>query len=418
MLPFYYRSTLMNAEIQTPFIKSLIHLTISRQYVSTWSIWEAIREIVQNAYDTKTHKITYENDTMIVNTSSGTLDRRNLLLGISSKRDDEHSIGTYGEGFKLALLVLLREGRTVQIQNGSDLWTPVFVSHDQIEEECLAIEIQEGVVDNHDGQVTYMISGLSEDEISDIQDKTLYQFDRTKIEAYHDRSFCWYKEDTRGKLYVGGLFVCELEKEFQMSYNFAPNLLHLDRDRKMVNSFYISMEASKLMVLSDNLDLLSELADNGAPDVSDYYDVDCYYSSGGVSSEQNVKLKQVVSDKFTKSYGLNAYPINASANEKEKRVQTIKAMEAGLTPVVIKAGYYNMLNKDLKNRQISNYNSFNPSAEIAKFYDEHKNQLRGKPRRALEALIAKIELYEGKTALPEVISERNIVEVDVDDIPF
>lgn len=408
----------MNAVIQAPFNQSLIHLTISRQYVSNWGVWEAVREIVQNAYDTKTHKITYENDTMIVNTASGTLDRRNLLLGISSKRDDDNSIGTYGEGFKLALLVLLREGRTVQIQNGSDLWTPVFVSHDQIAEECLAIEIQEGVVQDHDGQVTYIISGLSEDEIETIQDKTLYQFDRSKIEAYHDRSFCWFKDGSLAKLYVGGLFVCDLEKDFQMSYNFAPNLLHLDRDRKMVNSFYISIEACKLMVLADKLDLLSDLANDGAPDVSDYYDVDCYYSNGGVDKDRSVKLKQVVSDKFVTSYGMNAYPINAGANEKEKRVQTIKAIEAGLTPVVIKTGYYKMLNPDLTNRKISSYNSFSPSAEIMNFYNENKNQLRGKPRRALEALIAKIELYEGKTALPVAVIEPNVVEFDPDEIPF
>lgn len=396
---------------------SLIHLTISRNYVSTWGIWEAVREIVQNAYDTKTHKINYDFNKMTVNTNSGILDRRNLLLGISSKRDDNDSIGTYGEGFKLALLVLLREGRQVVIKNGNDRWTPVFSYHEQLQDECLAIQIDENVYEDHDGQVTYEIFDLSDEEILDIQEKTLYQFDKNKVEAYHDKSFCWYKDDNSGKLYVGGLYVCDLDPGYLLSYNFAPNILELDRDRKSVSSFYLSLEGTKMIVLSGNTELISDLADAGSDDVSDFYNVDHSYHSGVTTTIKN-DLKSVVTKNFVSKYGLNAYPINANSNEKEKRVQTIKAMDAGLIPVVIRAGYYNMLESSITEQRISSYKSFNVSDEIVKFFEDNKSQLRGKPRRALEQLIEKIELYEGKRELPKEVVEKVVIDKELDDIPF
>lgn len=393
-------------------MSNTIHLTISRDYVVKWSVWESAREFIQNALDTKKYKITYTDSELTITTNAGALDRRNLLLGVSSKRDDDSSIGTYGEGFKLAMLVMLREGKTITVKNGKDLWTPHFSHHPDLDHECLAISIFEGAVEGDADTVTFTIGNLSKAEIADIQSKTLHNFDTDLIEAEHNGSFCW--STPRGvpsKLYVGSLYVCDLGKKYLMSYNFAPNILHLDRDRQSVSDFHLSLEATRMMAVAGCYELLAELAEHGAEDVSDYYTVETTYASRESRSEEmSPDIRDVVSEGFIKSHGLNAYPINANMNEAQKRVQTVKAVDAGLIPVVIKPGYYNLLKKEITDKNVSDFKSFNLSQEILKFYDENKNQLRGKPRRALEKIIETIELYEGKRELPVEIKQKVVVE--------
>jgi len=393
-----------------------IPLTISRGYVSNWGIWEAAREIKQNALDTKDYEVRYEDNRMIIETRAGVLDRKNLLLGISSKRDDKESIGTYGEGFKLALLVLLREGKEVVIKNGADTWTPCFEMHPSVHDECLTILIEENVVEDNENKVVFIIDGLTPEEIEEIQEKTLHNFDKNSVLASYKQSFCWPIESGLGKLYVGGLFVCELGNNYKLNYNFSPDILELDRDRQSVCTFSLSIAATKMIALSGNYDLLAELADMQAEDVSDYYNVestryysDDYTSNGDVSS----KIKDVVTENFINSHGIKAYPINASLDEKQKRVQTVKAVDAGLVPVVVKAGYYNMLHEKVRKQKVSDFKSFNLSVELIKFYEENKGQLRGKPKRALEKLLETVRLYEGKIELPDTIKEK-VVDDSID----
>lgn len=391
-------------------MSNTVHLTISRDYVVKWGVWEALRELIQNALDTKKYKITYTENEITVSTFAGALDRRNLLLGISSKRDDESTIGTYGEGFKLAMLVLLREGKSISVKNGKDLWTPHFSHHPELHHECLALSIFDGAVEGDADTVTFTVGNLSQAEIDEVKSKTLYNFNLDNIQAEHDGSFCWgTPRGQESKLYVGSLYVCDLGKKYKLSYNFAPNILHLDRDRQSVDDFYLSLEATRMIAMAGNYDLLAELAEDGADDVSDYYEVRSSYHSH--SETMSPTVHEVVSENFTKSHGLNAYPINANMNEVQKRVQTMKAIDAGLTPVVVKQGYYNLLSKELKTKKVSDFKAFNLSAEILDFYEEHKNQLRGKPRRALEQLISKIELYEGKRELPVEAKQKVVMDM-------
>lgn len=393
-------------------MSNTIHLTISRDYVVKWGVWESARELIQNALDTKKYKITYTENEVTITTHAGALDRRNLLLGVSSKRDDDSSIGTYGEGFKLAMLVMLREGKSISIKNGKDLWTPHFSHHPDLNHECLALSIFEGAVEGDADTVTFTVGNLSTAEIAEIQSKTLHNFDTDLIEAEDNGSFCWSTQrGEASKLYVGSLYVCDLGEKFMLSYNFAPNILHLDRDRQSVSDFHLSLQATRMMATAGSYELLAALAEDGAEDVSDYFTVETRYGSRESRSEAlSGDIRDVVSKSFVKNHGLNAYPINANMNEAQKRVQTVKAVDAGLIPVVVKQGYYNLLNKDITDKNVSDFKSFNLSNEILKFYDENKGQLRGKPRRALEKIIATIELYEGKRELPPEIKEKVVIE--------
>lgn len=115
---------------------SKFELSMVSDYVKTWDYKDAIREIVQNALDqskddTDNYDISYEQSdhSLIISTKTGVLERKSMLLGNSTKRDDDSTIGKFGEGYKLALLVLSRDGKNVIIENAGagEIWTPSIV---------------------------------------------------------------------------------------------------------------------------------------------------------------------------------------------------------------------------------------------------------------------------------------------------
>lgn len=398
-----------------------IHLSLSPDYVSTWKTWEAVREILQNAIDTKDYEITTdkENNYLSITSNGGVLEKSTLLLGNSSKRNDENTIGTYGEGFKLAILVLLREGKKVVIKNGADIWHASFEDHPALKTRCLAITIEENVIEYSD-KVVFEINGIGASEFDEIDYKTLPKDHINEAIGTYKGSYFWPKYNQKAKLYVGGLFVCELEEGYELNYNFAPNILTLDRDRNRISSFDLSYEATLLISKSGEVELLAELADNGAKDVSDYVNVTNPGHYYGHNVEIAEKIKDSASAQFLKSHGENAYPINLSWDDKKKRVQTVKAMDSGLVPVAITDGYYKMLSDEVREKSLDKYSEFNLSAEVRQFYEENKNQLRGKPRKKLEKIIEMIDLYEGAKPLPKTTSSAVVKDYDSfgDDLPF
>ena len=135
-----------------------IYLPISTGYVKHWSFWEAVRELIQNKVDQGTGGIYTENNSLIIQTTGALLDVSTLLLGESSKSDDSTKIGCYGEGYKLALLVLNREGYEVTIHNGRDKWETSIKAHPQLGGQCLAIDIsKDWFPEIYDNQVIFEI---------------------------------------------------------------------------------------------------------------------------------------------------------------------------------------------------------------------------------------------------------------------
>lgn len=426
---------------------SMIHLTLSPQYVSTWGTWEGIREIIQNAIDKKDYDITFKEDgSLSVVSRGGVLEKETLLLGTTTKRDDENSIGNYGEGFKLAMLVLLREGKTISIKNGYDRWVPVFDDHPQLNKKCLAVEIIKNEFEDRPQEVEFIIEGLTQDEIFLIQENVLQKDAIERADGSFKGSFYWKEKQSRyefdeyeddedrereyetanrkkARLFVGGLFVCELDDKFSLSYNFAPNILHLDRDRQSVNTFNLSIEATKVIALSGNSKLLAKLAQQKAADVSDYVSVTGghgYYNAS-VEPEVSKEIVRLSSDLFVKEHGEKSYPINNEWDEKKKRVQTQKAIKSGYVPVTVTTAFYKMLDKKLTDKKVEDFQEFNLSSAIRQYFEENKNQLRGKPRKNLEKIIEQMNLYEGFTPLSEDTRKKVVVDKSIplgEDIPF
>lgn len=94
---------------------------ISENNLPHWGELEAVKEFVQNLVYSKSElkdsiSIQYDNNCAVLwNTPSG-FDKSKLLIGESEQRDSETAPGNYGEGIKVAMLVLRRLGIDVSIQ--------------------------------------------------------------------------------------------------------------------------------------------------------------------------------------------------------------------------------------------------------------------------------------------------------------
>lgn len=209
----------------------IIKTNLTRNYIPTWTVIDAMRELVQNAIDSDPDCFTLDYDAssdevmLITNTA---LPLSSLYMGESSKRGDSTKLGVHGEGLKLALLILLREDRSPKIE-GNLLIEPYF------HEEVVSYENEEKVQ-----VLAFKIDAIH--YVPPIQ-KTIITFNanQDEFEALDgivlpkDTPFGLlpYKQYEQSKLYLGGLAITSLG--FKYSYNLEPGSIVLERDRRVAD---------------------------------------------------------------------------------------------------------------------------------------------------------------------------------------
>lgn len=241
----------------------IIELSISKNYVCNWGLWEAIREILQNAQDADKEGYALSVDTedngstlIIKNDGPRVLDISSLVLGNSVK--SEGSIGKYGEGYKLALVVLLRLGYDVIIYNGDCKWTPYFEYSDTYKIEVLKIKVSPSNLEN-DG-IKYVIGGLSSSDLSMLKDNSLViakqlgvDLGRTISSDYGDVLLA---DMYSGKFYVEGLYIQD-DDSFEYGYSFNSDVVDLDRDRRAINYYdLLNLTTDTLLSQTDDFEIV------------------------------------------------------------------------------------------------------------------------------------------------------------------
>jgi hypothetical protein len=207
-------------------------LPIAKTYVRHWGMAEAVRELLQNAIDSESpFEFEFGADTLRIRSRYSKLSAATLLLGQTSKAESTDTIGSFGEGYKIALLVLTREGYPVTVHNGDRTWRPVFRRSRQFDAEVLCIT-DEPASERRDG-LEFEVGGLSPGDIATIRDGCLHM--QNDIGEVHDVTEGRILRARSGKLYVGGLFVCDTQLQF--GYDIKPEFLRLERDRQTVSNF-------------------------------------------------------------------------------------------------------------------------------------------------------------------------------------
>lgn len=305
-------------------------LSISPDYVPDWTVTDAVREIFQNALDQQEgnpdNKMSWdfskEDECFIISSKDSKLTKDTLLFGNSTKRNDVKTIGTFGEGYKLALLVLCRLGHKVTIFNygENEIWIPKIINSRRYKSKLLIIDVTRQFFEKKsDNNLTFVIEGVHAGIIADIGETNLHiNPPKETIETGFGRILTDPKY--LGKVFINGLYVSKNEGYFY-GYDIQPEYLTIGRDRNLINSFDLSWITSRMWNQSNKPGVVSKLIHKEAPDV--------HYVRNFASSDS--KLAETLYAEFKGSYGKMAVPVSS-----QEEYETVKRNYKKLKPIIVK----------------------------------------------------------------------------------
>lgn len=298
-------------------------LSLEKDYVRSWDLKDGIREIFQNAYDAETElnhtfSYTYDGNTLRIFSRGAKLTTRTLLLGGTNKLQNSTTIGQFGEGYKIAALVLLRHGKEMTIYNplAKQVWSPRIVKSRKYGAEILTFfvdtlprDFAKNFPELNDSLV-FEINGINQTEFDEmLKPANIRLMAGYTIIAKGDAGDILEIPDSPGNVFVGDLWVCTFG-EYHYSYNFKPGQLKLDRDRKLASDFDLKWLSSSIW-RSVSIDKNSHLAEivydllmNMAGDTEFMRDCD----SLGKTFSRQMYLR------FVKEHGNDAIPVQSLAH--------------------------------------------------------------------------------------------------------
>ena len=290
-----------------------VQLTIAKTYVSDWGIWEAFRELAQNAMDhadnTKTPiSIGFSKKTknLLLTSINTKLDINSLILGATAKTDDTAQRGQFGEGYKLALVVLLRLGIKVQIMNAGEVWVPEFKYNETFNTELLTINISE--IKTRNKNVTFVLKGITQTQANLLTNRVIR--DSPKSIGYRTEfGRILTEERFKGYVFVGGIYVCKPNLEgLEHGYDFDPKHVELGRDRGLIDSFNVQWLASKMWatIFTPDTKVIEETAkliSSGSPSTT-------YFGH----SSNNKVITEKVGEDFYEEFTDTAVPVTSEAD--------------------------------------------------------------------------------------------------------
>ncbi len=237
-------------------------LPLSRDYVRHWGLKEAIRELVQNALDSESpFEYAFADGQLFITSRFARLEASTLVLGSTSKSDRTDAIGSFGEGYKIALLVLTRSGYDVKVLNGNKQWVPEFRHSDQFDAEVLCIN--ETPAHRQNQGVEFVVSGLTEEDETEIRSMCLRM--QPPMSDVIGTKYGHILPSRPRKLYVGTLFVCDTDLTY--GYDILPEHLQLERDRQTVSGWDLKQVSKNAWIDTGRMDEVAEKIEAGIPDV-------------------------------------------------------------------------------------------------------------------------------------------------------
>lgn len=299
-------------------------LTISSNYVPEWGINEAFRELFQNALDQEI--VNPENamlfhydeahERMLIANKTSTLPVNSLLLGQTSKAEDDKTIGQHGEGYKIAFMVLLRAGKRVHVLNYGEnqVWTVRMVNSRRFKALIPTVFVEKKAfwetVPDHN--LTIQVDGVTKKEWENYRIMNLHLMRRDRVVAEYevsDYGRILLDEDMKGRIYVKGLYVCT-NSNLAYGYDFEPSQIMLDRDRKLIQDYNLLSKTSSLWKNAYRNGFMQErvreMINSKMPDVKYLFDAYCdNYST--VESEIGNSLLDEFIQKNPGAYPVDEY---------------------------------------------------------------------------------------------------------------
>ena len=279
-------------------------LGLARDYISDWTVSNALREFMQNAIDQannnkdNAYSVEYDEEAqeLRISNKSSILKKESLLLGTTTKSATD--IGGFGEGYKLACLVMVRNDIGVRFENygAREIWTFKFSKlkkYNYKESLVCDVESQAFFKKVPNDNFTIVLSGLSEDQYEDYLD-LLINPDATTIDTRYGRII--KDEDYKGKIYVSGLYVATKEG-YEYGYDIKPEYIKIGRDRNLIADWDLSgiTRDMWLDVAADERELIMEMLVNSTKDVEHFQ-----YSWGLSYSDSKSANRREIADEMYK----------------------------------------------------------------------------------------------------------------------
>lgn len=288
-------------------------MILSPNYVSSWGLWDAMRELYQNCLDQGDETITYNSTQrqMVFENKDCTIPKKTLLLGESVKKAG--SRGFHGEGYKIAFLVLTRLGKEITVENGHETWKPKIIKSKRYGTDLLVVDTKKHLKSYKN--LRFIVDNIGSEEFRDISSKVLFT----------DYGLL---KDKEGQIFDGGLYICTNDG-FKHGYNFPPRTLPLDRDRNKVPSFDLEYATSKTWAKA--------LAD-GAVDYSEFkemcykYKSEVYYVGSWLDSKKPLvqDVMELMAEDFLAKHGKYAVAV-----EDMEEASVIRKKYQNAVPVVM-----------------------------------------------------------------------------------
>lgn len=369
-------------------------LTLTPDYVSDWTFDEAIRELIQNGTDQEIldrenkFKVEYSISEKILKltNSKSVLKINTLLLGKSSKSKNKDTVGQFGEGYKIAALVLTRLGKTFTVYNNGkkEIWRARFKNSEKWLEKMLAFYVSK--IDTDETELCIEIGNVTREEYGKISDVWigLDGYDYEKVDTQYGEII--KDEYYAGKVYVNGLFV-NCNSDLQYGYNFKPEYISLERDRKTCDTWNVG-EITSLMIADGMvkgdipIETVRKMVEENADDV--------YHFEFNTYKNNVKKVQEMLIESFDKQ-NPQPYSIPVISQEQIKKVKAY-----GGHPVVVPSKVATLL-KDETSKRIEELMKM-PCANIMtlkdrfmRWYDIYSEKMGSKAREELKDLIDQID---------------------------
>lgn len=333
-----------------------INYAMTADYRKDWGVIEAVRELVQNCLDNRDNPSTYhlQDGIMSIGTPNYVLPMEVFAMGSTTKTSED--IGGFGEGFKLALMILARLDLNPEVRFGTTKALPHFDHDELLKCDTFRIDLQDYA---SGAKCTTFTFDFPDDMVEELKQKiNVFSDDILPLPNTVD-----ILESRPGEMMVNGLFICQNDK-FKYGYNFAPHCIELGCDRQMTDTFGIAWATSELWVdkLNDSTkdEVLCMLLEN-CIDIT-YFD--------HLVPEHKAKM---ITEAFVERFG--------AVMIKKMGSSLGYGMSVGgtLHSTLIKSGYTEVTNKWEENGM--------PYRTMVKFFESEKKHMRSRAQKEFAKLL-------------------------------
>jgi len=264
----------MTAVRLIPAVEPTTSLTypISPEYIGRWTAERAIAEIIANAIDADPSgfRVSYADGVCeIIDNASQGVGSEGMVLGFSDKRGRTDQIGQFGEGLKIATLVLARDKKIgdVFVETVGYAFTPAIIEQGAI--SGLSIPNKTGKAPQVLSWRIYPCERSTGTRVRIVCDEKTAAAAMGRFRHLSERN---YKVDPErgevitdgkpGRVFIGGVFVSE-RKDLTFSYDLplARTKSLQNRDRSVIDGYALKSAINDVLIRCNDRATLTELVE-------------------------------------------------------------------------------------------------------------------------------------------------------------